>query len=207
MEHKAVSNQTRNNWLLDAGLFLSAVIVAASSLYFLYAPSGGYQGGRNPAYNLRILFDRSTWDDLHTWSGVAMIVIVLAHLLIHWKWVTSMARRLWREWTGQCACMNGKGRFNVAIDLIVAVSFLLAALSGVYFLFVGGSHGGTNPDPLILFSRTTWDLIHTWSGVVMIIAAIIHFAIHWRWVVKVTGKVAGSVFKTRPSLQAEAAAR
>jgi len=202
MQRRTVSNQTRNNWLLDAGLFISAIAVTISSVYFLYLPSGGYRGGRNPAYNIQILFDRSTWDVLHTWGGVAMIVIALVHLLIHWTWVSSMAKRVWRELTGQCKCMNRRGRFNVAIDLIVAVSFILAALSGVYFLFVGGSHGGTNSDPMILFSRTTWDLIHTWSGVVMFISAVIHFAIHWRWVVKVTDKVVGAVFTAVPAKQA-----
>ena len=196
MEHRTVSDQTRNNWLLDIGLMISAAVVAASSLYFLYLPSGGYRGGRNPAHNLQILFSRSTWDDLHTWGGAAMIVIALAHLLVHWKWVLSMARRIWRELTGQCACMNGRSRFNVAIDLAVAASFLLAALSGVYFLFIGGSRGGANPDPMILFSRTTWDIIHTWSGVVLIIAAVVHFVIHWRWVVKVTHKVFRAVIQS-----------
>jgi hypothetical protein len=189
MERKSVSTQTRNNWLLDAGLFTSAVAVAASSLYFLYFPSAGYQGGRNPAYNMVVLFNRSTWDDLHTWTGIAMIVIALVHLVVHWNWVTMMARRVWHAWTGKSEPMNARGRFNVLVNALVAVSFVLAALSGVYFLFAGGSHGGANPDPLFLFTRATWDLIHTWSGVVMILGALAHFAIHWRWVVKVTGKI------------------
>lgn len=193
MEKRSISTQTRNNWLLDAGLFASAIVVTASSLYFLYFPSGGYQGGRNPRYAAQVLFDRATWDVLHTWSGVAMIVIALVHLAIHWKWVTSMSRRVWREWTGKCECMNARGRFNLWINLIVGLGFLLAAVSGVYFLFVGGSHGGTNPDPQILFSRSIWDLIHTWSGVVMTIAAVLHFVIHWRWVVKVTQRIVGAI--------------
>jgi len=189
MERKTVSTQTRNNWLLDTGLLISAVGVAVSSVYFLYLLSGGYQGGRNPAYNIQLLFDRATWDDLHTWTGVAMIVIALVHLVIHWNWVTAMARRVWREWTGQCECMNARGRFNLWVNFAIGLGFLLAAISGVYFLFAGGSHGGTNPDPMFLFSRTTWDVIHTWSGVEMILAALIHFAIHWRWVVNVTRKI------------------
>jgi hypothetical protein len=31
-------------------------------------------------------------------------------------------------------------------------------------------------------------MIHTWSGVVLITAAVVHFAIHWRWVKNVTAK-------------------
>jgi len=70
----------------------------------------------------------------------------------------------------------------------VAVSFSLVALSGIYFLFFPGGHR-TSVDTILLFSRTTWDLIHTWSAVALIIAAIIHFAIHWQWVVKVSRKL------------------
>jgi hypothetical protein len=58
-------------------------------------------------------------------------------------------------------------------------------------MFVTGNRW--SPDPMILFSRTTWDLIHTWSGVALIVAAVIHFAIHWRWVTKVTRNVVGSL--------------
>ena len=32
-------------------------------------------------------------------------------------------------------------------------------------------------------------MIHTWSGVTLIVAAVIHFAIHWRWVTKVTSNI------------------
>jgi len=74
----------------------------------------------------------------------------------------------------------------VAINVLVAVSFLLTAVSGIYFLFApsGGFQGGrnTNWDPMFLFSRTTWDLIHTWAGVAFISAAVVHFWIHWRWI-------------------------
>ena len=77
-----------------------------------------------------------------------------------------------------------------AFDLVIAVSFLFCALSGVYFLFApsGGYQGGQNLgwDPGFLLNRTAWDLIHTWSGVLLIIAAVLHFAIHWRWVRQVT---------------------
>ena len=189
MHTKSISTQTRNNWLLDSGLFISATIVAISSFYFLYFPSGGYRGGRNPAYDVQILFVRSTWDDLHTWSGVAVIAIALVHSYVHWGWFTAMAGRIWREWAGKCARMNARGRFNLWVDLTIALSFVIAAVSGVYFLFVGGSHGGANPDPYFLFNRAVWDVIHTWSGVTMIAAAVVHFAIHWRWVTKVTAKI------------------
>ena len=179
-----LSRQTRNNWLVDAGLFTSGVLSALSGIYFLFLPVGGYQGGRNPAYGIEILFTRPTWDVLHTWSGVAMIAIATIHLSLHWSWVVNMARRLWKELRGQDGHLNARGRYNLILNITVAASFFIAAASAMYFLFFPGGRGAA--DPMILFSRSTWDLLHTWSGTLLITAAVLHFAIHWRWVVKVT---------------------
>ena len=195
MTTQTVSKQTQKNWWVDAALFSGAIVAALSGIYFLFLPSGGFQGGRNPLYNIQILFARQTWDDLHTWGGIAMIVAAIVHLAIHWTWVVSMTRRIWNELTGQCGCMNPRGRWNLILNIFVAISFVLTAISGVYFLFVPG--GRWVADPMILFTRTTWDLIHTWAGVALIAAAIVHFVIHWKWVTKVTRKMVGMIIPSR----------
>ncbi len=184
MTKSSVSKQTRNNWLIDAGLLSSALVAAISGIYFLFLPVGGYQGGRNPMYGIVILFERHTWEDIHTWIGVAMIAVAVIHLTLHWSWVVSMARRTWKEWTGKAGPMNARGRWNLIVNLTIAVSFLLTALSGIYFLFFPSSGGAITP--MVIFSQSGWDLIHTWAGVTLIIAAVLHFAIHWKWVTKVT---------------------
>jgi hypothetical protein len=199
MTKQVVSKQTQKNWWIDAMLFISAILAALSGIYFLFLPSGGFQGGRNPLYGIQILFTRETWDNLHTWGGVAMILAAGIHLAIHWQWITSMTRRIWKELTGESSAMNARGRWNLILNSIVALSFLLTAASGVYFLFVPG--GRWAADPMLLFTRTTWDLIHTWSGVTLIAAAIIHFAIHWKWATKVTRKMVGMVIPSQPIQQ------
>lgn len=184
---KMVSQQTERNWWIDASLFLSAALSVLSGIYFLYLPVGGYQGGRNPWYGITILFDRHTWEDLHTWGGLAMVIIATIHLALHWNWVVNMIRRTISEIRGQCGCMNARGRFNLWLNAVVALSFILTALSGLYFFFWPAAGGAQTP--AALFGRTVWDLIHTWAGVTLIAAAVLHFAIHWRWVTKVTRKV------------------
>jgi cytochrome b subunit of formate dehydrogenase len=202
-----VSAQTRNNWLIDAAVLVGGVVAALTGIYFLFLPSGGYQGGRNPMYGVTIFFERRTWSDLHAWGGVAMIVAVAIHFAIHWQWVKWMTRRVVSAVLPQGNKLSRGTMVNVAVDLTIALSFLLCAVSGIYFLFLpeGGFEGGRNLawDPGFLFSRVTWDLIHTWSGVVMIVAAVIHFVIHWRWVRNVTVKVFLSLL---PQRQTEVAA-
>ena len=199
MSTQQVSKQTQRNWWIDAGLLISALLAALSGIYFLFLPNGGYQGGRNPYYNIQVMFERSTWEDLHTWGGIAMVVVVVIHLAIHWSWVTNMIRKGWNGLVGKGSGLNRRGRWNLALNLVVAVSFVLSAVSGVYFFFVPGERWAV--DPMFLFSRTTWDLVHTWSSVLLIVAVLVHLAIHWMWVTKVTKKMIGQLTTTRSTDQ------
>jgi hypothetical protein len=135
------------------------------------------------------------------WAGIAMIVAVAVHLVLHWQWVRVMAGRVWRSLRSPNASVSSGARLNLWINIVIAAGFVLTAVSGVVLLFSpsGGYRGGTAVgwDPGFIFSRTTWDLVHTWSGIVLILAAVGHFIIHWKWITKVTGKVFRS-----PNLQA-----
>lgn len=181
-----MSLQTRANWLIDLAVLLGGLLASLSGIYFLFLPSGGYQGGRNPMYGVTILFERHTWDDLHAWTGVAMIVAAAVHLVIHWQWVKIMTRRIANAIASKGSGLSRGAILNVVVNAIVAISFLLTAVSGLYFFFwpsAGGSYG-----PVILFNSITWDLIHTWASVIMIGAILVHFWIHWRWVTNVTSR-------------------
>ena len=188
------SNKTRRNWITDAVLFLGMIIASISGIYFLIFPDGGYKGGRNPFYGIRVIFDRAGWEWIHTWLSLGFIAIALIHIVLHWKWIVSTTKRVFRSMIGkQKTTMSAGGWQNVIVDVIVAVGFLISAISGVYFLFVGESHGGLAVDPMFLFSRTAWSLIHTWSSVLFISGFLVHFAIHWGWVTRVTRKMFGNV--------------
>jgi hypothetical protein len=171
-------------WYLNMPLLAAAVAASLSGIYFLFLPVGGFQGGRNPWYGVTILFSRGTWDDLHTWSGVMMIAIAAVHLLVHRAWIARMARRAVNELCGGCGCLNRQGRINLAVNAALGVTFIAAALSGLVLLFT--PHGRQVVEPVLLWSRGTWDDIHTWSATFMIIAAISHIIIHWGWLKKVT---------------------
>lgn len=203
--------RSRNKWLLAAVVFLSGLVAALSAIYFLFVPSGGYQGGLNPTYGLTILFSRHTWDDLHTWGGVLMIAAAVIHFAIHWRWVKVMSKRTVKALFSREAKLAKGPRLNVAINLVIAVSFLLTAVSGIYLLFApsGGFQGGRNAgwDPRFLFSRTTWDLIHTWAGVVFIGAAVVHFWIHWRWIKNTTTRLFLALLPQPAWVEAPAEAR
>jgi len=180
--HIRPSAQTRRNWLIDAALFIGGLVATLSGIYFLFLPSGGYQGGRNPMYGVTILFERYSWESMHTWSGLAMLAAVVVHLAVHWRWVSMMSRRVVNSLRSNGTRMSKGARLNVALDALVALSFVLTAISGVVLLFApsGGHASG---------AAVAWDLLHTWAGVVLISAAVVHLVIHWRWVKNVTRRV------------------
>ena len=185
---RIVSTQTRNNLILDSFLFTGGVITALSGIYFLFLPIGGYQGGRNRMYGVMILFERHTWSDIHVWASVAILVLGAIHIPLHWKWMASMTKRALKMIVGK-AKMNANAKFNLQVNMLTGLCALILAISGLYFLLIpGASYASRAHDPMWLFSRAVWDLIHTWSGIIMLLAASLHFYIHRKWAFKVTRK-------------------
>jgi hypothetical protein len=90
-------NRARLNYVLDGLIGLAFVACTVSSLVFLAAGSGGYQGGRNPSFQTAILgISRWTWSDVHTWTGLAVVAGVAIHLLLHWRWIVGMTKGMLR---------------------------------------------------------------------------------------------------------------
>jgi hypothetical protein len=121
------------------------------------------------------------------------------HIPLHWSWIVSMTKRIFKVLLGQSQGLNPRSQFNLVVNGVIGLSGLLAAISGLYFMFFPGANGTGMLTTTFLFNRTVWDAIHTWSGIIMIAAAVLHFAIHWRWILKVAGKlIPGSVFFLYP---------
>ena len=167
-------------------LLISGLISVLSGIYFLFLPIGGFQGGRNPFYDVIIFFERHTWGDIHTWSSVLIVILAALHIPLHWQWIVKMTKTGFRSLVGKSR-LNKHSRFNLFINILIGLSGLICGLSGLYFLFLPAA-------PAWIFTPLVWDLIHTWSGVVMTAAGILHLGIHWKWVVKVLGKYGRSIF-------------
>ena len=92
-----ISRTTRLNWILDAGVFFMALVAGFSGIYFLFGPTGGYQGGANANWDIGFLFSRTTWDLIHTWSGVTLFIAAGFHFIIHWKWIKKVTYRFFQS--------------------------------------------------------------------------------------------------------------
>jgi hypothetical protein len=87
-------SKAKLNYIVDVIIGLGFILAALSGLVLFFTPSG-YQGGRNPYYMQPVLFlTTHTWDILHTWSSMAMIAGVGAHLVLHWEWMVCMTKEM-----------------------------------------------------------------------------------------------------------------
>ena len=184
MRKTNLSPKLRYNWLIDALLFLGALLAVLTGIYFLVYPVGGYMGGRNPDYGVIFIFGRETWEVLHDWTGIAMIAAALIHIVFHWKWILGTLKRIFRTVSHKAERFGNRLFWTIVVDAFIAIGFLLSAISGLYFFFA-------IKDANWLLLDTTWDTVHTWSSDVMIMAAFIHILLHWDWIKNITAKMFG----------------
>jgi hypothetical protein len=88
-----------SNYFLAVFMFLLGLLEAASGfVLWLVLPRGsGYMGGRGLASEATLLWTRDAWLDLHIWVAVALVIIVVIHLVLHWRWIVFVTRRLGME--------------------------------------------------------------------------------------------------------------
>lgn len=63
---------------------LGIVLAVSSFLLWVVFPHGFYPS-------------RVVWVDIHKWVGLVLTIVVLAHALLHRRWLLSMARRYLRR--------------------------------------------------------------------------------------------------------------
>jgi hypothetical protein len=165
------------NLLMDITIFVAFVITAITGVFFwLFLPEGR---GSSEMFFLGI--PKSVWADVHDWAGVIMLSGAALHLTLHWKWIKCVGKRYFGKLARQA-------RLNFTLNSLLFLAFIIVNLSGLIVWLVmpsGGYQGGRNPAyqmTLINLSRHTWNDIHLWSGLAMILVLIVHISLHWKWI-------------------------
>ncbi len=73
------------NYWVDVGIGFAGAISALSGLVFLL-PGDLASGVLGVSYQ--------TWNAVHTWSSLAAIAGVGAHMALHWRWMVAMTRQM-----------------------------------------------------------------------------------------------------------------
>lgn len=186
--------KTKFNFWFDGAIFTAFVITAVTGLMLWLLIPGGGRGSENQIF---LDMTRRTWIDIHNWTGLAMLIGVALHLILHWKWVSCVAARYFKKLAKQA-------RLNFSLDSLLFVTFFLTGLSGlVAWLIVpgGGYQGGRNPYygvTLLGLTHHNWSDLHLWASLAMMVIVVVHLALHWRWIACVTRRYAQAA-RCRPN--------
>lgn len=83
-----------------------------------------------------------------------------------------------------------KAKINYIIDFILLLFFVGTAITGliIFFFMPSGVRRGGSQN-FIGIVKGTWTDVHNWLGIVMIVIAVIHIVLHWKWIVCLTKNV------------------
>lgn len=114
---------------------------------------------------------QATGIPIHEWISVIFIVPLVIHILLDWKWVVSVTKRMFGK-------LPGEVRFNHIFDLIIFSMMTLALMTGFVIseaaLPAVGIHVTIDP---------FWSAMHDLTANLTMLLIGVHLAMHWDWVV------------------------
>ena len=80
-------NKAKANYVVDILLSISFILVAVTGILKLKIVMEllGFQWGQPPM---------PTMSFIHDWSGVIMVILVLIHIALNWKWLVCMTKAM-----------------------------------------------------------------------------------------------------------------
>jgi hypothetical protein len=86
-----MSEAKRNYWV-DAVMGIAFLVVALSALVFLVPSSWiDFSSSTTPTV---LGIDFGVWQTMHKWAGIVMLIGIVVHQLLHWKWSVTMTKKV-----------------------------------------------------------------------------------------------------------------
>ncbi len=78
------------HWILAIAMALLGLAEAVSGfvLWLAFPTDGGGGAGNLTFWELT----KHTWIDIHDWVAVALVILVIMHIILHWKWIVRMVK-------------------------------------------------------------------------------------------------------------------
>ena len=87
-----MKNTLKTNIIIDLAMFLSMVVVSISGIVIkIIAPLRKFaqeEWVRELAKSL-VVGGRQLWKEIHLWSGVVLLVLLVVHIVLHWRVIDS----------------------------------------------------------------------------------------------------------------------
>lgn len=85
------------HYILFVILLLLGLIQAVSGFLLWLVIPGGHRGFGISQISGDFLWSRYTWIEIHDWTAIALVVIVIIHIILHWKWIIHTTKRMLRK--------------------------------------------------------------------------------------------------------------
>lgn len=109
---------------------------------------------------------------VHEWLGLALGLVLLVHLTLHWDWVVRATRRLLSR--------RGHDRVIWLVNLALLFAMTLCVASGIVISRVALPTLG-----IFTASSPFWTRLHVVTAEVTLGLVPVHVALRWRWIVSV----------------------
>lgn len=114
---------------------------------------------------------KATGKTIHEWIGIAIGLIFIVHIILHWKWLVSSTKQFLTR-------LKTESRLNYILDIIIYVGFTTIIYSGIMI-----SESFLPTFGIKLIQNHYWKEIHFVSVDITLFFTAIHFALHWKWIV------------------------
>lgn len=113
---------------------------------------------------------QSTGIPVHEWVSFLFILPLILHILLDWKWVVSVTKRMFGR-------LPGEVRVNHILDLVIFIMMVLAMFTGTIISEAALPTIGINftIDPF-------WQSMHDLTANLTMLLIGIHLAMHWSWI-------------------------
>ena len=110
-----------------------------------------------------------TGDAIHEWLGLALGLVLLVHLTLHWDWVVRITRKLFGR--------RGHDRLIWLVNLALLFAMTLCIGSGIVISRVALPSLG-----FFLTSNLFWNRLHILTAEITLGLVPVHAALRWRWI-------------------------
>jgi hypothetical protein len=119
-------------------------------------------------------FARNVWVAAHIATGFAGIAAVVIPIVWHWAWLKALRDRKLKS-------LPKKLRANRIVNRVIWITFIATNVSGVAAWV---QHFGTERYIVGLA-----DCLHVVTGVAWTVFAVLHLALHWKWIISTTRRL------------------
>ena len=113
---------------------------------------------------------------VHEWFSLALGLVIVVHLVLHWKWIVALTKKFLKK-------LFHSSRLQYVLNLFLLIAFGLIFWSGLM-----ESHSILRFFGLRASSNPIWERLHSQASDLMWLVVGLHLVLDWKWIAKAAKK-------------------